>query len=54
MKQPKQNEILNEESQYSNNHLKKRNKKSKAKKQRNPIQRFIRKLLLFDLILIIL
>lgn len=54
MKQPKQNEILNEESQYSNNHLKKRNKKSKAKKQRNPIQRFIRKLLLFALILIIL
>ena len=54
MKQPKQNEILNEENQYSNNHLKKRNKKSKAKKQRNPIQRFIRKLLLFALILIIL
>ena len=53
MKQPKHNKILNEEIEYSNNHIKRR-KGKKAKKQRSPIQRFILKLFLFALTLFIL
>lgn len=53
MKQPKHNKILSEESEYSNNHIKKR-KGKKAKKQRNPIQKFTLKLFLFAFTLFIL
>lgn len=56
MKQPKHNKILNDESEYSNNHIKKRKGKKgkKAKKQRNPIQKFTLKLFLFAFTLFIL
>ena len=59
MKQQKQDRILDEESEYSNNNLKKKNTKNKGKgkktkKQKNPIKRFILKFFLLAFTLFIL